>query len=480
MKAKITKVNSKILLSILSIVLSVLIYLFVSILEKNKEIKIDYSYGNSTSYSDITADVLDNLRYQVKVYLISDEAANDQILMNLLERFQTRSKNFKIIRESIYSNPLLLHKISDSLKDSDINTKSVVLFCEETGRTRVLSTSDFVFKQINANTNNLDTIGIQYEKSISEALVYLVSDKLPVIQRLIGHDEINDDSFKALSKLLKSKYYEIKDVDLSRGDELMDQSVLLILSPRKDFSEVELEKLKKYIDNGGNIIISSDYSDPSNLKNFNKLLEYYGLKIKPGIVVCDAKDTASYYKSQIILLPYMQNNEFTSELIANNKDKLMLAGSRAFEKIDSVNSVKAYSLLKVEKSFIRPYKGENTNLKQTDNDTLEENNLAYLARRFSSDGKVSHAVVIGNSATLIDDWLFENTFSVDFIMQVLNYFNPNSHSSSLAIEPKYIVKSPLIVKSFAVLVLVMALPLCIIIFISIYIKSKRKNHARKL
>lgn len=478
MNTGIKKLNSKIFLSILSIILAVSVYLFILILEKKADIKLDYSYGNSTSYSEITAKTLENLRYPVQAYVISDEAASDQTLMSLLERFEIKSKNFIITKESIYSNPLLLHKMSDSLNDSGIDNKSLILFCEKTGRTRILSSEDFVFKQLNMNTNSMDVLGIQYEKSIIEAIVYLVSDELPVIQRLIGHDEIDDNSFQALSKLLKEKYYEIRDIDLSRNDSLADNGILLILSPRKDFSENEFLTIKKYIDNGGKMIITSDYNSPDKLENFNKILEYYGIKISSGIVVSDSADTASYYKSPIFLLPYMQNNEFTSDLISNGRDKLMLAGSRAFEKIDSISSVSVFPLLKSGKAFIRPFKGDNTDLIQTENDVLEEKNLAFLSRRFAGDGKVSHAVIIGNSPVLLDEWLFQNTFSIDFLMQILNYFNPNSHSASLEIEPKYIVKTPMIINNLVFSGIILLIPVLLVGVFAVYLVKRRKIHER--
>lgn len=470
--------------SVIILILKAILILFLCIIgnmlfpkiEKIFSLRADFSYKKAASYGELTDEVLKNLPHRVHAYLLSTPGDEDRVLVSLLERYQAGSDKFIFSTENPLHNPLLMHKISDSLSDNAITSDSLILYSPDTKKTRILAPNDFVQKSFDDKTQENYVGGIKYEESITEALIYLTTAELPKIQRLVGHDEINDEGVTALKKMLNEKYYELVDVDLTRGDLLESNGVLLILSPRKDLSENDLQSIKNFADNGGNIIISSDYSDPHDLKNFNKLLSLYGVSIVPGIIVSDSEDTASYYQSPVFLLPYMQENEFTSPLIASKRDRLLLAGSRSFQNSNYLNdSVRTAPILKSGKAFVREYSGSDTDLNQRKNEVLSEHILSFFTRRFSPEGIPSHALIIGNSPVLLDKWLYDNTYSVDFIASTLHYFNPDAQNHNIQINAKNIIKAPFIVPNL-VLPLGMFFACILTLFVSASLAIIKRKH----
>jgi hypothetical protein len=172
---------------------------------------------------------------------------------------------------------------------------------------------------------------------------------------------------------------------------------------------------------GGDFFIVSQYSDPTNLENFQALLRAWGVESYPGMVIAKEEDTASYYAdSPVIIMPYMQETDATRSLLSVGEDILLMAAARAFRLPDTVpEGVMLSPVLVTGEAYIRNVDdGLNTSAQQP---TDEEGRfcVALWSDKMFEDGTVSHAFVMGDMTMFLNYWMQSSTSSTPFLLQMI-------------------------------------------------------------
>lgn len=159
-------------------------------LESKYDWQLDYSFNNITTQGEATENLLDSLTRDVRMYAVFSDGSEDSQLIALLNRYQARTPHITWSQENLTRNPLLLQLASSYGDDSAVNSDCLIIRCEETGRTRVLTAEDYIERTYDAEQGLYTITGWQYEKSISEAILYVTADSLPRMQLLSGHGEL--------------------------------------------------------------------------------------------------------------------------------------------------------------------------------------------------------------------------------------------------------------------------------------------------
>lgn len=460
---------------LLSIGLFVLACTVIDRMEQKYAAKIDFSFNQSTSLSETSIDLVKQLPYDVKVYALFTPGREDESLKGLLERLSALSLRFQYSVENLARNPLLIRKISSSLEDGTVSSDCLILYCEKTGRTRVLDASDYISLSFDEQNGQYQPGTLRYEQSIAEALRYLVSDALPQIQILEGHDELGASDTKAMEGLLIENNYQLSRVNLLRGDSLSPEKLLMILSPRRDLLSRELDQLTAFIQSGGRVLITSDPDDPDSLPLFDSFLRILGFERKSGAVIAEESDKGGYYQTPYYLLPRLQNSEATTPLIAAKQDTLLMAGSRALKAVEGLNdkNTQVWEILKSGPAFLKDVHQGKENLIQEPEDEKRSFCLGLLSDCAQPNGQHSRAVLLGNASVLTNEWLYQNTFSASFLRALVHYLSPDHISelpitSKIAIRPSMVIPRPEI--PIAVIIL---LPLTVILAAAFVLLPRR-------
>lgn len=411
--------------SVLLSVCAALVFLGVSALadglEKKYALTADLSFNAATTLSDTTKNVLSSLEKPVHVYMLVPEEGPNETLLSLLERYAAATEKLTWSRESIRKNPVLLTRFKDVLGENEVTSDCLIVSCPETGRARVLTEDDYYVFSYNAETGFFNEAGYTYEKSLTEAVLYVSQEELPTVQLLSGHGEFSGADIAEMEDTLVSANYLLKTVNLSAGDALDASAPLMILCPRYDLSDAELAQIMAFAGAGGDLFIVTEYTDPDGLENLNALLRAYGAEIRPGLVIATEDDPGSYYAdTPVWLVPYMQECEATLPLLTAGKDILLLAGARAFslpEKNDT--DLMVYSVLETGKAYIRSLTDGTNDSSQQPNDPVGYFPLAVWTDKVLPDGTVSHAFICGNLTVFTDYWTIRNTDSTAFLLQML-------------------------------------------------------------
>lgn len=457
--------------------------LFMDAAEEKHGLRRDFSFNAISSHSETTQKVLSSLKTPVHVYALFSDGSEDLQLMELLNRYQAASKYFTWSQENLVRNPLLAQLISGEMTEAGVASDCLVVRCEKTGRMRVLSGSDYIQYSYNTQTGVYDVAGWTYEKSISEALMYVTSEELPVLQILTGHDELDEEEAAAMENKLQSANYQLVRLDLRLGDIPDPTSPLLILSPRMDLTERELDTLYQFAQLGGSFFITVDFDDPDELPNFFSLYREYGFKPLPGILVADENDPKSYFYDNSQLLPQMLPSDVTNVLYANDYTHIIMIGARALEmpqETDDPSLLMSVCLQSGDTAYIRDFDETMTNEQisavRQEGDLTGTFALALCADRAFSDGMRSRAFIIGSSAIFTDStgYMYNNTYAGELLLHAVQYLG-GEEPIDLDIVAREAVRPQLDFAEPTVPALLLTLPPLMVLVIALAVLRPRKH-----
>ena len=159
------------------------------LLETRSAGRIDLSFNRVTTQSETTRQVLADLGQDVHAYAVATQGNVLTDLNALLDRYQAATPHFTWSQESLSRNPLLLQWVSDDAGDSAVTADCLIVRCEETDRTRVLTWDDYMRFSYDTGSGDYVWTGLTYEQALT-ALVYVTADDLPRVQLLTGHGEL--------------------------------------------------------------------------------------------------------------------------------------------------------------------------------------------------------------------------------------------------------------------------------------------------
>jgi len=126
------------------------------------------------------------------------------------------------------------------------------------------------------------------EQNFANALIRLSRTQVTVVFWLDGHGErkldgIANHDLGEFGRQMQLKGYKVSGLNLAIAQEVPRNAALLIVaSPQADLQDDEVNKLRRYLDAGGNLLW---LIDPEPLRGLEPVAEFLGLVLTPGIVV---------------------------------------------------------------------------------------------------------------------------------------------------------------------------------------------------
>lgn len=448
----------------------VLVNVGVEALENTYGWRRDYSYNGYATTGEETQAAVERIQYPVDIYLLYQRGAVDSQMLEVLNRYGVLSDQITIHPTDIAQNPGILTRFQGDM-DTALQADCVIVSCEATNRYRVMDYNDFITQAYNVEEGRFELAGLAYEKKLTEALMYVTEDTVPLVGILQGHGELTAAELSLFVDFLRSNNYDSKALSLIGGDSLEGMDLLLIASPQKDFSEEEVAAIDAFAKDGGSLLITRDFTDPLDLPRYKALLRNYGVVPLDGIVVAGEEDAGSYFQNQLYLLPYMEALDMTLPLIAGDMDTLLLLGSSAFETPpEATQSLSVATVLKTgPTAYVRHSQGGDISLEKQATDITGELAVALYAHRMHATGNVSRLVALGCSALLADEYAYQDTYGGEFLLQVMGEllpqktvaldimastaFHPGLRPGSQTLGIALIVATPMLVLALALLVL---------------------------
>lgn len=380
--------------TIVLIILLLVAFVGINVLIQKLDLQdIDVTQNKRYTISEESKTQIKNIDKEVKIYLIGYE--ENISLDDLLKQYTKQNKNIthEIIKD-IQDRPDLKSKYQ-------ITDETQVIIVEAGDRNKVL-TADELYTFDYSTYQQIDVS----EQKITNAIVGITIEEEPKIYFLTGHNEYGlTTHLSILNAYLQNEVNKVETLDLLVKNEVpADADALVISSPVKDFSDVEVEKLTAYINKGGKILWMNDPDfNQEQYPNMQKILDLYGVKFDKGVII--EQDTNKMLsETPNFIIPNIQVTNATKNISTDggilliNSGKLTIAED---EKLEELNVTCETILTTSEKSLFRQ-DVSNTSSNKTDTDQQGSFTLSAKLTKQIDDNTQSKMYIIANNLFTTD------------------------------------------------------------------------------
>lgn len=275
------------------------------------------------------------------------------------------------------------------------------------------------------------------EQDMTNLLVRLSRSKERAVMYLDGHGErsligIKNYDLGEFGKQLQKKGFKLANPDLTIAQGVPTNGAMLVIaSPQVDVTDVEVKKIKDYLDAGGNLLW---LLDDEKLHGLQPIADYIGLKVTPGMVVdlssaqygADAKIAfASQYGEHAITKNFMLRTLFPEARMIDAKG----TDDNGWE-VSNLISVAPNGWL--ETSKIEPGSSGSKVSFDEKKDIRGPINIAVaLERKYGKKGQ--RVIVVGNGNFLANTFV-GNGGNLDLGVNMINWLAGDD--SLITIQPK--------------------------------------------
>ncbi|MFW6232342.1 MAG: GldG family protein [Spirochaetota bacterium] len=399
--------------------------------------QIDMTDNSVYTLSQQTLDVLDEIDEDVTIYVLAARNQEDPRIMEALDRYDQASNRIRIEIVDAEQNPAFVSRFDP--EGEGLRNGSVIVASEDSFR--AIQNFD-LFSVDNRNPQAPQVLGLNVERRITNALIFVASGRTPVIYQVTGHSELNLTTGGALGRLgeqFENANFEVRTLNLAQAPQVPeDGSILAIIRPRTDLSEDEVEKIAAFLDAGGKLYLALELA-AGELPNLAGLLERFGIGIPAAVVV--EPDRNLNNGQPLELWPQLGDTSITNPL-AEAEYRVFTPLARPVIELEAKpRSVTIEPLLITsEQSFYR------TNLEIPSPDLTPEDvpgphpvALRAIEREFTTQEEITRLVVVGDVdfISLVD----QVNGNLDFLMNSFGWLE--QQDETLSIRPKTTLQFPM-------------------------------------
>ena len=269
----------------------------------------DISAAQLYSVTSNTKVVVNNLAEDVTIYWIVQSGEEDDVIQNLLEKYDSLSDHIMVEK----CNPDVYPTFAQQYTDQEVANNSLVVECGD--KSRYIPLTDIYLGEINPYTGGYNTTDFDGEGAITSAIDYVTSDEYPQAYLLEGHGEGELPS--AFASQIEKENMQVQSLSLLQVDAIPeDAACLLIYAPQSDLAAEEKEMLADYVAGGGRLLVCAGAVEGGMLENLYSLLADHGVAAQDGLVI--DPDRAHYALSPYQLMPEMNSSPLTDPLLEEN------------------------------------------------------------------------------------------------------------------------------------------------------------------
>jgi len=300
-------------LTISAVVLAILVVvnLFTSALPTSFT-KYDISASKLYSITSNTKVVVNALEQDVTIYWIVQSGQEDDVIENLLGKYESLSDHIEVIKK----NPDVYPTFAQQYTSESVQNNSLIVECGD--KSRYISIQDIYLGEVNMYTGTYSATDFDGEGAITSAIDYVVSEDYPRLYLLEGHGESELPS--TFRDQVEKENIEIDTLSLQTAGSIPeDADCVMIYAPSSDISEEEAQLLADYVSGGGKLLAcAGPTEDQSVLEHLYSLLSQYGVEAEEGMVVEGSQEHYSAFYGPLLLLPEMNDSDITASLIDAN------------------------------------------------------------------------------------------------------------------------------------------------------------------
>ena len=304
---------------VIMICVATAIALVVNMLVGMANLKWDLTSNKMYSIGDTTKEILEGLEKDVIIYGLFDEeklSAGDiyKDVVYLLEQYD-RYPRITVKYVDIERNPGFVNEIDP---DKLLELSSGEFVVQSGNKKKKLEYLDLFATQWDQNSFRTVLTGSDAEQGFTGAIKYVTADVTPTIYYTQGHGEPEMGSeYEYIKNTLERNNFDVKPLDLLIEETVPeDSTVLLVISPAKDITVEERDKLEQYLKrDGGRAMFFFDPPASGNVSynEFNKLFSEFNVAINNDTIRENDK-SMHLANSQHMLVPNIKSTSINYNL----------------------------------------------------------------------------------------------------------------------------------------------------------------------
>ena len=410
---------------------------------------LDVSSTKIYDISDTTTELLDSLDNEVDMKVLAVKDDTDERITTFLSRYASLSDKINVE----WIDPVL-HP--SALTDYDTTENTIVISCEDTGKTTTVSFDDIlVMDQYSyyyyGTTSYTEFDG---EGQLTGAVNYVTNEADHTIYQTTGHGESTLST--TITDLMEKNSYTLSEVNLLMSTSIPeDCDLLLMYAPTTDLSEDEAQMLRDYLAGGGKVMILFGDTSSADLPSLAGVLSEYGIEAADGYIADPTRcyqgnyyyifpelsvsgDLADNISSEMVLLTNAHGMNLTDpERDTISTTSFMASSDQAYAVTEETQQQGSYTLGAVATETI-----ESTDEEESDSgddaetDTADEEDTSDSDESDSEEATESRLTVI-SAGSLIDQSITDTFPQLENTQIFMNAVTANFEGvQNLSIEAK--------------------------------------------
>lgn len=386
----IKKWLSKTSLTIILIAIIIGAYVAINLLtEKANLSDIDLTKDKIFTLSETSKTIIHNINQDVEIILVKMDTYS-QSVVDFAYKYKKENDKIKITEVSNVT------KYPELTAEYNLTENTYEIIVRSGKEEKIISTSDlYTYDYSTGKEKDLT------EEAITNALLSVTTENKPKLYFVSGHNDNLEYYLTDFKKKLEDEANTVESLDLLTTAKVPDDcSALVITTLNDDLKTVERDAILKYIKAGGKIILFTDANvAKTNMPNFQKVLDEYGVSISEGIMI--EQDTSKMLSGSpsAIIVTVNEGSSVTDKINMSmnacfiNSGKINLADDEKMEKLGVTSEILATTS---DKAFYRSDLSISTTSKVSGDEEGKAVVGALLTKKIDDD-KTSKLIVYSNN-----------------------------------------------------------------------------------
>ncbi len=386
----IKKWLSKTSLTIILIAIIIGAYVVINLLtEKANLSDIDLTKDKIFTLSETSKTIIHNINQDVEIILVKMDTYS-QSVVDFAYKYKKENDKIKITEVSNVT------KYPELTAEYNLTENTYEIIVRSGKEEKIISTSDlYTYDYSTGEEKDLT------EEAITNALLSVTTENKPKLYFVSGHNDNLEYYLTDFKKSLEDEANTVESLDLLTTAKVPDDcSALVITTLNNDLKTVERDAILKYIKAGGKIILFTDANvAKTNMPNFQKVLDEYGVSISEGIMI--EQDTSKMLSGSpsAIIVTVNEGSSVTDKINMSmnacfiNSGKINLADDEKMEKLGVTSEILATTS---DKAFYRSDLSISTTSKVSGDEEGKAVVGALLTKKIDDD-KTSKLIVYSNN-----------------------------------------------------------------------------------
>jgi hypothetical protein len=410
-------------LSAVVIAIVVVLNMLVEFAEKHFALTLDITAGKVYELTDATKSLLASFEdEEFAITVLADETAFSQgirtgLVNEILLRYRAESNGrIKLSYADIYVNPGIIEQYENETLEENC------LIIEGSKGHRSVNISELFISDKNMVSLKDEIAESRVEQVITNSLYRLHEGRGIKIYMLTGHGETYYDSTLTA---MNDEAYETENLSMTLRDVPDDASLIVISSPRTDFSRQDLSRLDDYLAAFGNVVLLYGSASPV-LPNLDEYLEKWGVRYDRSIII----DPKRYIGNGAQVAPLPMDFEMNRPILGFADRYILLPGARPIDVLweNRGNRQTNRFLITSEESYSKSYDNKSGLISTVEKEPKDRNgafNVGVISRLYDvAEGRVRvGAMLFLPSPEMLDDSLTSspNLLNGYYFKNILSY-----------------------------------------------------------